>query len=132
MPNRDDQFFWDALGQHRLVFQRCGDCATVRHPPQPMCGACGSLALDTIESAGQGALFSWIVANHPGAEERIAVLVELDEGIRFVSNLVGVAREDIAIGMRVGVEFHDLGDGLTLPRFRPTEPRLDGVAGSAT
>jgi uncharacterized OB-fold protein len=84
-----------------------------------MCGACGSLALDTFDSAGQGTVFSWIVANHPGADRRIAALIELDEGIRFVSNLVGVQRDDIEIGMRVAVEFHDIGDGLTLPQFRP-------------
>ena len=120
MPNRDDQFFWDAVGEHRLLFQRCGDCGTVRHPPQPMCGACGSLALDTLESAGQGTVFSWIVSAHPGRDDRIAALIELDEGIRFVSNLVGVEREDIEIGMPVAVEFHDMGDGLTLPQFRPT------------
>lgn len=128
LPTRDDQFFWDAIGQHRLLFQRCGDCGTARHPPQPMCGACGSLALDTFESAGQGSLFSWIVASHPGAEERIAALIELDEGIRLVSNLVGVERDDIEVGMRVAVEFHDMGDGITLPQFR----RFDDVGRSPT
>jgi uncharacterized OB-fold protein len=119
VPNRDDQFFWDAMAEHRLLFQRCGDCGTVRHPPQPMCGACGSLALDTIESAGHGTLFSWIVSAQPDGAQRIAALIELDEGIRFVSNLVGVERDGIAIGMPVVVEFHDMGEGLTLPQFRP-------------
>ncbi len=119
LPDRDDQFFWGAVAEGRLLFQRCGDCATVRHPPQPMCGACGSLALDTLEASGNGTVFSWIVSARPGSDERIAALIELDEGIRFVSNLVGVERGDIEIGMPVTVEFHDMGDGVTLPQFRP-------------
>jgi len=119
LPTRDDQFFWDAVAEGRLVFQRCGDCGLVRHPPQPMCGGCGSLALDTSESAGHGILCSWIVSSRPGADDRIAALIELDEGVRFVSNLVGVDRDGIEIGMPVVAEFHDMGDGVTLPQFRP-------------
>ena len=84
------QFFWDAIADGRLVFQRCAACGVVRHPPAPMCGECHSVEWDTQESSGHGHVYTWIVSHHPtkpDAEPRIVVLVELDEGIRFVANL---------------------------------------------
>ena len=49
----------------------------------------------------------------------LIVLVELEEGTRIVSNLVGVAREDVRIGLPVAVEFAEVEPGRLLPRFRP-------------
>ena len=50
----DDAFFWDAAAEDLLLVQRCAECGTLRHPPAPMCGHCGSLSWDTQESAGRG------------------------------------------------------------------------------
>ncbi|MNF14361.1 hypothetical protein D3C80_2165580 [compost metagenome] len=46
-------------------------------------------------------------------------LIELDEGVRLIAGLVGVAREDLRIGQRVQVEFQTFDDDLALPLFRP-------------
>lgn len=121
VPSVDDQFFWDGAAEGRLLLQRCGECGVVRHPPQPMCGACGSLALDTVEASGRGTVFSWIVSapSRPEAVERIAALVELEEGVRLVTNLLGVDRDTARIGMPVQCEFVEVQEGLTLPQFRP-------------
>ena len=97
-PTLGDQFFWDAIAESRLVFQRCASCGVVRHPPAPMCGECHSVEWDTQESSGHGHVYTWIVSHHPtkpDAEPRVVVLVELDEGIRFVSNLLGVPEADL-------------------------------------
>ena len=77
---RDDQFFWDGLRDHKLVFQQCSDCGTVRHPIEPMCGNCGSLEWGTMESSGHGTVYTWILSHHPtepDATPRIVALVEL-------------------------------------------------------
>ena len=50
----DDAFFWDGAAEGKLLIQRCTDCGTLRHPPAPMCGNCGSLAWDAAESSGRG------------------------------------------------------------------------------
>jgi uncharacterized OB-fold protein len=126
-PTLDDQFFWDAIAEGRLVFQRCSACGVVRHPPAPMCGECHSVEWDTQESAGRGHVYTWIVSHHPtkpDAEARIVVLVELDEGIRFVSNLLGVDASSIKEGsvlngMAVALTIEDI-DGVLLPQFRPS------------
>jgi uncharacterized OB-fold protein len=121
VPTRDDQFFWDGVNEGRLLLQRCGDCGVLRHPPQPMCGACGSLALDTQEASGRGTVFTWMISapGRPEATERVVALVELEEGIRLVTNLIGVGRAEARIGMPVQVEFVEVQEGLTLPQFRP-------------
>jgi uncharacterized OB-fold protein len=121
-PTLDDQFFWDAIAQGRLVFQRCTACGVVRHPPAPMCGECRSVEWDTQESTGRGHVYTWIVSHHPtqpDAEPRVVVLVELDDGLRFVSNLLGVDAGDVRNGMAVALTIEDI-DGVLLPQFRPS------------
>jgi uncharacterized protein len=120
-PTLDDQFFWDAIAEGRLVFQRCAACGVVRHPPAPMCGECHSVEWDTHESVGHGHVYTWIVSHHPtkpDAEPRVVVLVELDDGIRFVANLLGVAPADVENGMEVALSIEPV-DGVVLPQFRP-------------
>ena len=51
-PTLDDQFFWDAIAQGRLVFRRCSACGVVRHPPAPMCGECRSVELLVVNDPG--------------------------------------------------------------------------------
>jgi uncharacterized OB-fold protein len=113
VPNRDDQYFWDGVADGRLLLQRCGDCKVLRHPPQPMCAACGSLVQETVGATGRGTVFTWLLS-----DDRIATIVELEEGVRLVSNLVDVDRADVRIGMPVELTFVEL-DGVALPQFRP-------------
>src|SRR5438128_1885639 len=106
----DDAFFWDAAGEGRLVIQRCGDCGRLRHPPAPMCGACGSLEWDTAEASGRGRVYSWMLSQHPNRpddEPSIVVLVELVEGVRLVSNLVDPPHPGPYDDLPVVVEFRD-------------------------
>ena len=71
-PTLDDQFFWDAIAEGRLVFQRCTACGIVRHPPAPMCGECHSVEWDTQESSRHGHVYTWIVSHHPDQARRRA------------------------------------------------------------
>src|ERR1700730_17585396 len=90
----DNQFFWDAATQGRLVAQRCGSCGRFHHPPRPMCPECHSVESDIVELSGTGQVYSYAVLHHPQNPKftypLVAALVELDEGIRLVTNLVGV------------------------------------------
>jgi uncharacterized OB-fold protein len=52
-----------------------------------------------------------------------AALVDLDEGVRVVSNLVGIEPADIRIGMRLEVEFEPTAGEYAVPVFRPAEQR---------
>jgi uncharacterized protein len=118
----DTKFFWDALKDGKLLIQRCTGCSTLRHPPRPMCPRCNALAWDTIESSGRGEVYSFVLPRHPRwpwfEETYVVALVQLEEGIRIVSNLTGVDASEVTIGMPVeGYVEHF--DNVSLPQFRP-------------
>lgn len=120
--NLDNQFFWDGVNEGKLLIQRCTKCAQLRHPPGPACPNCGSLDWDTLESSGKGTVYSYVMPHYPPApmfgEDYVVVLVELGEGVRFVSNLVDVAPADVEIDMAVAVTFVQTDPELTLPLFK--------------
>ena len=120
--NRDNAFFWEGTARGELLIQRCAGCATLRHPPAPMCGACGSLAWDTVRASGHGTVHSWVVHHHPplrGLDLPVTVLlVDLDEGVRLVADLDPADAGQVDIGMPVQVFFVRVDDDVTLPRFR--------------
>ena len=117
-----DAFFWDGVAAGRLLIQRCADCGVLRHPPAPMCGACGSLAWDTAEASGRGRVYSWMFSLHPNRPDdapRIVILVELEEGTRLVSNLVDPPHAGPYDDLPVVVDFRD-DRGTPTPYFRVT------------
>lgn len=121
VPDADDRYFWDGVAEHRLLLQQCAVCATLRHPPVPMCGHCHATEWTTCDADGTGTVHSWIVSVHPGAPTesgRLVALVELTEGVRMVANLVDVDIGDVRNEMAVELCFRD-DDGVTLPQFRP-------------
>jgi uncharacterized OB-fold protein/acyl dehydratase len=119
----DSRFFWEGVRRGELLFQRCADCGQVRHPPGPMCPECRSLQWEAMSSAGKGIVFSFVRHFHPNIPPfepgHPVALIELDEGVRLVSDLVGIASEDVGIGLEVEVEFNRFDDDLVLPQFRP-------------
>jgi uncharacterized OB-fold protein len=118
--DRDSRFFWDGVRAGQLLLQRCTDCGELRHPPGPMCPACGCLDWKSEESTGRGTVYSWVLSRHPteaDAEPRIVVLVDLEDGVRMVANLVGVPVAEVANDLPVEVFFTEI-DGVPLPVFR--------------
>lgn len=123
VPTPDNQPYWDALNEGRLVIQHCGSCDAQIYPPRPMCPACGSFDMAWRESSGRGNVYSWVVTHqaiHPSFEGHLpypTVLVELEEGPVVTSNLVGVRPDEIEIGMPVRVTFERISEERTLPLF---------------
>ena len=119
----DTAFFWNALREHKLLIQRCKSCAALRHPPRPMCPKCNSLEWDTRASSGRGVVYSYVMPQHPPFPffdyPYIVVLVELEEGVRLVSNLCGIAPSEVCAGMPVEVFYETFEDDLVLHQFRP-------------
>jgi uncharacterized protein len=127
--NRDNAGFWDGVAEHRLLIQRCAGCGALRLPWLPGCAACGSPQWDTVEASGAGTVYSYVVMHHPpfpAFDPPYAVgLIELEEGVRMVSNVVGVPYDKVRIGMPVQLEFLRVDKELELPVFRGS----DGGAG---
>jgi uncharacterized protein len=103
--NEDNHFYWDAAREGRLVTQRCQQCGRLRHPE------------------GNGVVYSYAILHHPQnpAFEYpvLAALIDLDEGVRVLSNLVDVDPRDIVIGMPVTVDFRPTRHEGAVPVFRP-------------
>jgi hypothetical protein len=116
--------FYDFCQQRELRFQRCADCNAWRHVPREQCAQCGSRRWQWAKSHGLGVVFTWTVvarAMHPAFVADVPyapVVVELDEGVRLVSDVVDCPPDELAIGMRVRVEFVDVTPDVTLPKFR--------------
>jgi len=117
--------FWAAAREHRFSVQRCENCGLLRFPPGPSCPACLCEAAAWVDLSGTGTVESWVVFHQvyfSGLAEAIpynVVQLRLDEGLRFLSNVVGVDDGEIRIGMSVSVVFDDLDEEFSLPRFRP-------------
>jgi uncharacterized OB-fold protein len=121
----DNRFFWDGLRQHELRIQRCAACHRLQHPPAPMCSGCHSFEMESIVASGRGTIHSFVVAEHPPippfSYPNVIALVDLEEGTRLVSRLVGVVPDAVEIGMRVAVDYERIDDELTLHCFRSRE-----------
>jgi 3-oxo-4,17-pregnadiene-20-carboxyl-CoA hydratase alpha subunit len=120
---QDNAWWFEACREHRLLIQRCRSCRRLRHPPQPMCPACQSLDWDTVAASGRGRVYSFVVNHYPQVPAfdypLVVGLIELDEGTRLVSNIVGTDPAAVRVGMPVEVEFTDFDEELTLPQFHP-------------
>jgi uncharacterized OB-fold protein len=90
-----------------------------------VCGACHSFEWDHITASGRGTLCSYTVLHHPqfpGFDyPLIIILVDLEEGTRFTSQLINCAPEDVTFGMRLEMIMHEDPDGFRLPMFQPAQ-----------
>ena len=123
-----------ASGRRVRILQAsaCGECGHLFLPPAPRCPHCWSAELTTSALLGEGHVYSFAVyrrSYHAALPAPYVVaIVELAEGPRLISNIVGCPASEVEIDMPVRVRFDDVGD-FTLPRF---EPILPGEAESAT
>lgn len=124
----DAKFFWDHAKKHEFVCQQCSDCREFRFPPRPMCPHCHSVEREIVELSGKGSVHSFVRPTHPKAvgfdTPPIAAVIDVEEGFRFVSNLVEVEWEKIEVGMAVEVTFAETMGKKAVPVFRPADPAL--------
>lgn len=113
--------FWEGCRSRRLRYQRCAGCGLANFPPTEHCRQCLSQEIAWREGSGRGEIYSWTVVYRPVTPEfeppYAPAIVTLDEGYQMLTNVVGVPPEDIDVGLRVRVRFHDVGPGVTLPYF---------------
>lgn len=119
----DAKFFWDAADREEFVGQKCGDCGKFAHPPRPMCPHCHSLNRQIVKLSGRGTVHSWCMPRHPPPfgfrEPPIVAVIQLEEGIRLVSNVVGVKLEEMKNDLPVEVTFEPTMNNHKVPVFRP-------------
>ncbi len=117
--------FWDATSEGRLVLPRCNDCGTTIWYPKGFCSSCGSMSIEWIPASGRGTIYSFSITRKGQgvwAEHNpyVAAYVELEEGPRVLTNIVGCSVDDVLIGMSVSVVFDPTEDGPAVFRFQPS------------
>jgi uncharacterized OB-fold protein len=114
--------WWAALGEGRLLVQRNPVSGTWQWYPRGHCLDDLSIKPEWVQVSGHGTLFTYSVI-HRGhsrlAAPYVCALVELAEGPLMLSQLHGIAFDEITIGMDVSVAFVEVDSSTSLPVFRP-------------
>lgn len=125
--------YWEGCGRHELVLQRCRACGKVQHRPRALCASCLAPEIEHFVASGRGSVYTFTVTHQNGvppfrdAVPYVLAYVELEEGPRLMTNVVGCEPADVEIGMPVVVDFADVdasdlgeaGGVFAVPRFRP-------------
>jgi uncharacterized protein len=117
--------YWEGAGRHEIVLQRCKRCGTVQHRPRALCVTCLSDEIEHFVASGRGSVWTFTVTEQNqvppfrDAVPYVLAYVELEEGPRLLTNVVGCAPTDVRIGMPVRAEFRGDADGLATPVFVP-------------
>lgn len=125
-PEPDTEPFWEATKNHELRYQVCDDCSGIVFYPRRHCTHCLGNKLSWKSSKGESTVYTYSVVRqnyYPAFKERIPYVIawiDLDEGFRILSNVVGVddPAADVKIGQRVQVEWQDY-ESVSLPLFKP-------------
>ena len=126
--------FWEATLRGELLIQKCPACGHRQFYPRALCTACAATPEWEVAS-GKGVVHTFSVIRQNPAQPfkrwrpYTVAIVELDEGVRMMTELIGIAADDVTIGMEVEVAFvpaHEV-DDVALPFFRPMRTTVDGA-----
>lgn len=124
--------FWQATRGRRLIMQWCRPCERVVFYPREVCPRCLGFDLEWRDSQGTGTVYAFSVHYRTGSPEMmdrtpyVVALVDLAEGARLMTNIVGCDPADIGVGMGVQVTWELLSDGRHLPLFEPAPGSRSG------
>jgi uncharacterized protein len=119
--------FWDGARQHLLQVQRCTSCGHLRYPIAEVCPRCLSGDVSWEALSGRGEAFACVTYHRAFAPEfaddvpYVVAIVQLDEGPRMLSNIVGPRRLEARVGDRLEAVFDAVTPEITVPRFRLVE-----------
>jgi uncharacterized OB-fold protein len=124
-PTPETKHFWEGTKAGELRLQRCDDCRHTYFPPRPFCPKCASRKVSVVKAGGKAKLFSYVIHHRPapGFTPPYAIaVVELDEGPRMMTNIVGCPQtpDALVLDMPLEVTFEKQTEQITLPFFKPT------------
>ena len=124
IPNADSLPYWNGAREGKLLIRKCKACGAFHFMPRHLCPACWSDQLEWVQAKGTGSVHSYSVIARPpmaafnASAPYVVALIDLDEGPRMVTNILGDDALSVQIGDRVQVTFEDRGDGAMLPQFK--------------
>ena len=128
IPDPVTRPFWDSVKAHAIQLQRCGACQRFVFYPRAVCPGClGALTWTPV--SGRGVVHGFTIPHrhvNPAFGKGVpyvVALIELEEGVRMLSNLIEVdpTPETVRVGMPVEIVYDDVTPEVTLPKFRPRQ-----------
>jgi uncharacterized protein len=116
--------FWAAANEGIFLLQQCPDCGKTQYHYRALCSFCMSDKIEDFPSSGRGEVWTYSVVyrnSTAGYAEKVPYvvgLVELEGGVKVVSNIVGGAPEDVTFGTKVDAVFAKTQDGQSIPLFK--------------
>tara|TARA_B100000700_G_C14819060_1_gene748937 strand:+ start:468 stop:893 length:426 start_codon:yes stop_codon:yes gene_type:complete len=130
-PTPTEKPFFDACKQGRLILQRCDRCNHFIFYPRVHCNVCHTTELTWCPATGKGTIASYTVVHRSVSSDfkapYVVALIDLHEGPRMMSQIVGADLDSLEIGMAVTVDFESWSEAITMPIFLVT-PGLDKTA----
>lgn len=126
--------FWRATKKHRLLIQECQNCNGLIFYPRKYCPQCWSTDLGWREASGKAKVYTFTVMRDQVEPKFMAdlpyvlAMVDIEEGVRMMTQIVECDADTVKIGMDVEVIFRDITDQHALPLFRPSDDSLRTVA----
>jgi uncharacterized protein len=117
--------FFDGARDGRIMLQHCTGCTKWSFPVRERCPHCFASKLEWRPASGRGTLYTFTIMHqvmNPGFASSVpynVAQIDLEEGVRMVSNVIGVGNDELKIGMKLEAVFEDAGDNIRLPKFRP-------------
>ena len=117
--------FWEAAKRHELLMQRCKKCAEWIFYPREQCPNCFSQDLEFQKVSGRGRVYAYTTVYqpaHPAFNDEapyVFAIVQLDEGVRVATNIVGIPHEQVKVDMAVEAAYEDVTPEWTLVKFKP-------------
>ncbi len=117
--------FWSATDRRELVLPWCTTCGQAFWYPRPVCPRCLRPDIEWRPASGRGEVYAVSVMHrpaHPGMASKVpyaVALVDLEEGVRLLTNIVDVDAGEVRVGMAVAVTWEPMSDGRNLPVFAP-------------
>lgn len=123
-PDHASAHYWQSAADGRLVLQRCTDCGEFQFYPRSLCTSCAG-ETEWVDASGRGTLHTFTVIRQNKAKAFAGLspyavgIVELEEGVRMMSNIVDCDLDALAIGMPLEVVILRAADDVGLPFWRP-------------
>jgi len=117
--------FWDGCKNRKLLIQQCISCKKYIFYPKLFCPFCLSPDLSWIEATGKGKIYTYTVVYAYQPTEfsadvpYVVAVIELEEGVKMMSNIVDCKPDNVRCDMDVEVIFEDITEEFTFPKFKP-------------
>ena len=125
-PDHVSAPYWDAAADGRLVVQRCLACGRSQFYPRAMCRHCAG-ETEWVDASGRGVVYSYSIVRQnrtppfDAMSPYVVAMVDLAEGARMMGNVTGCDPDAVYVGMPVEVYMEAIGEGLSLPQWKPTD-----------